>query len=422
MCQSLFVLFVFFVSSRYPSAQTVAQRGFVEGSAFLFPQDAPNDATRIVGDLLVRDEVFVTPAPWIQFAGGLDLRLNSHDQTDRAWRVDFSDRGVLRPSIAVRRLSATVTHKALTVDAGKQFIRWGKTDIVTPTDRFAPRDFMNVVDTEFLPVTGVRAAVQTGSEDHDTFEVVWVPRFTPSRLPLLDQRWTAVPPEAAAIPIVDAGATFPEGPEGSETGVRWSHVGAGMEFALSYFDGFNHLPNIESAVVLPAAPSPIGARIEVTRLYPAIRAYGADLAAPTRWVTIKAETAYFTSTTPLTDEYVLYVVQLERQTGEWVFVAGYAGEAVTARRAALTFAPDRGLTRSIVARASYTIDATRSVAFESAVRQSGDGVYAKGEYSQTRGQHWRATIAGVAIAGASDDFLGQYRRNSHATVALRYSF
>ena len=62
----------------------------------------------------------------------------------------------------------------------------------------------------------------------------------------------------------------------------------------------------------------------------------------------------------------------------------------------MTFAPDRGLTRSIVGRASYTIDPTRSLTFESAVRQNGDGVYAKAEYSQARGQHWRATVTGVA--------------------------
>jgi hypothetical protein len=49
-------------------------------------------------------------------------------------------------------------------------------------------------------------------------------------------------------------------------------------------------------------------------------------------------------------------------------------------------------------------------------------VYAKAEYSQARGQHWRATRTGVAIAGDQNDFLGQYHRNSHATVALRYSF
>ena len=36
----------------------------------------------VVGDLLAREEVFVKPAPWLQFAGGLELRANSHDQVE----------------------------------------------------------------------------------------------------------------------------------------------------------------------------------------------------------------------------------------------------------------------------------------------------------------------------------------------------
>ena len=95
---------------------------------------------------------------------------------------------------------------------------------------------------------------------------------------------------------------------------------------------------------------------------------------------------------------------------------------LTAQRSALSFAPDRGLTTSIVGRASYTIDPLRSIAFETAVRQNGDGYYGKVEYSQARGEHWRATITAVGIGGQSDDFLGQYRRNSHVQASLRYSF
>jgi len=57
-----------------------------------------------------------------------------------------------------------------------------------------------------------------------------------------------------------------------------------------------------------------------------------------------------------------------------------------------------------------------------AVRQDGQGFYSKVEYLQARGQHWRATLSGIVIAGRPDDFLGQYDRNSHVGVALRYSF
>ena len=411
------------------SAQSVTHRGFLEGTAFVYPQVAVNDDARLVSALLAREEAFFKPAPWIQFAGGLDFRASSHDQVEESWRLEFSDRTRKRPRLSIRRLAATVTRGWLTLDVGKQFIRWGKADIVTPTDRFSPRDFLTVVDNELLAVTGARGVVQAGRE---TFEAVWLPRFTPSRIPLVDQRWAPLPPIARRIPIVDADAPLPEG---SQTGLRWGHVGSAVEYSVSFFDGFTHLPNIDAVTTFDApradlsrseavcsACSASSASIVVRRTYPSIRTYGVDAAVPTRWFTIKGEAAYFTASSPDSDEYVLYVLQLERQTGEWVLVGGYAGEAVTARRAPLAFAPDRGMTRSIVARASYTIDPNRSVAFESAVRQNGDGVYGKAEYSQARGQHWRATATGVVIGGSQDDFLGQYRRNSHFTVAVRYSF
>jgi hypothetical protein len=95
---------------------------------------------------------------------------------------------------------------------------------------------------------------------------------------------------------------------------------------------------------------------------------------------------------------------------------------VTRQRALLTFAPDRGMARAVVGRASYTIDTNRSVAFEAAVKQDGAGGYVRAEYSQARGAHWRATIAAVVLAGHGDDFLGQYHRNSHVDASLRFSF
>jgi len=406
----LVLMFLLAAGSQPAAAQIIAGRGFVDAAAVLFPQEASNDSTQLIGSLLAREELFFKPARWVQFAAGFDGRANTHDEVERSWRLDIRDRGTLRPALSARRLSATLIRGPLTVDVGKQFIRWGKADVVTPTDHFAPRDFLGVIDNEFLAVTGARAAVQWRSE---SFDGVWVPFFTPSRTPLLNQRWTTVPAGAESVTLFDASGPLPNGSQG---GVRWGHITGRYEFSLSYFNGFNHLPNI----AITPGPSPFV--VGIAKSYPDLRSYGFDLAVPTGWLTIKSEAAYFVSSTLDADNYLLYVVQLERQSGEWTFVGGYAGEAVTKRRAQLTFAPDRGLTRSIVARAAYTIDANRSTAVETAIRQNGQGAYVKGEYSQARGQHWRATATGALIRGEPDDFLGQYRRNSHITVSLRYSF
>ena len=381
------------------SAQALSQRGFLEGSVFAFPQEASNDPTRIVGDFLARDELFWTPRSWLQLAGGLDFRANTHDQVDDSWALDFSDRTVQRPRLSVRRAAATLSHGPLSVDVGKQFIRWGRTDVLTPTDRFAPRDFMNVFDNDLLAVTGIRGTIQTSAGTLDAVAT----RFTPARVPLVDQRWTVLP-TGIAPPATPLPRLFPDSPQ---VGVRWNHTGA-IDWSAAYFDGNNYLPNIQPLALT----------------FPSMRMAGGDVAVPTRWVTVKGEAAYFASSSPATDEYVMYVVQLERQTGEWVFVGGYAGEAVTNRRstAPVTFAPDRGLTGSLVARAAYTIDVDRSFALEGAVRIDGGGAYVRAEFSRAYGQHWRATVSGVAIGGQSSDFIGQYNRNSHATAALRYSF
>ena len=392
------------------AAQGASYSGFLEGRGFAFPQEAPNDSTRVIGDALFRNELVLRPSDWFQLAAGLDLRANSHDQVEDEWRLDIEDRGVLRPRAAVRRLAATLTARGFTLDVGKQFIRWGRADIIYPTDRFAPRDYLNVIDSELLPVIGARASVNRGSE---TFEAVWVPRLTPSRLPLLDQRWAAVPPEAAPLPLADGGSLLPRG---AQLGGRWRHTGSRLETALSFFDGFNHLPDIDARL------QPETATIDVVRVHPTIRMYGGDLAVPTAVLTLKAEVAYVTSPPSTSDEYILYVVEIERQVGEWLLDVGYAGEVVRESRVAMVFAPDRSMARSVIGRASYTVDPRRTVVIEGAARQSGDGFYAKLQYSQAMTQRWRLTITGVGLAGDPDDFLGQYRRNSHGSVAVRFSF
>jgi len=396
-------------SVRSSAVEPFSQRGFIEGRGFGFPQIVASDAAHALGDTLLRDEVFIKPGRRLQLAAGIDLRANSHGQVEQAWRLDFDDRGLLRPRAAIHRLSASITANHFTLDVGKQFMRWGRADILSPTDRFAPRDYLNVIDTEFLPVLGVRTAVQAGSE---TFEGVWVPRMTPSRLPLLSQRWSVVPPEASRFTLHDNGSIFPKA---SEQGARWSHAGR-FEMGLSFFNGFNHFPTVSPIV------DAVHGVIDLTRTYPDLRSYGGEFSIPTRFLTLKSEAAYFTSPSSTHEEYGLYVIEAERQVGEWLFDGGYAGEVVTKAREEFSFDAERGVAQSIIGRASYTVDPRRSIAVEAAVRQNGGGFYTKGEYSQAFGQHWRVTLAAVGLAGKQDDFLGQYDRNSNGSVTLRLSF
>jgi hypothetical protein len=413
------------------AAQDFTQRGFLEFRPVVYFEDAPNDSGRVVTEALFRYTASYKFRPWLRANIETDARADTHRQDERSLRLDLTDRGLRRPTLSLRRASLAATRHGFTFELGKQFIRWGKADLLNPTDRFAPRDYLSVVDNnDFL---GVTAARLTWEGRGTTVDTVYTPRFTPSRVPLLRQRWTNLPdryPDPAGAPWAvqwsDLAARYPGG---GQFGARVDHQGRGYEASLSFFEGYNHLP-LWNAVPLrlnPAAPPAAGgiagtATIGLERFYPQMTMVGGDAAVPLRWLTVKGEAAYFTSRTAQADEYVLYVIQLERQAGEWFFVGGYAGEGVTQRRTLLDFAPDRGLTHALLGRAGYTIDSRRSAAVECAARENGEGLWLRLEYSHLLGQHWRATASTALIRGDSSDFLGQYSRNSHLAVALRYSF
>lgn len=395
------------------AAQTFTQRGFLESYNTFYPQTGANDSSHAVSEALFRYDASWQPAPWLKLQGEFDARTDSHRQVERRWRLDWDDRSIQRPAFSARRFSAVVNKGKWTFEAGRQFIRWGKADILNPTDRFAPKDFLNVVNTQFLGVLAGRATYESGS---NTIDLIWQPHFTPSRTPLLRQRWIVLPESLGHVDLTDLGARYPGR---SQFGARWNHVARGYEYSLSYFDGFNYLPLFNPSLRLGAN----GIGYGVQRYYPNIRLYGADAAIPNRFFTLKTEAAYYTTSSKQTDEYLLYVLQAERTHKEWVFVLGYAGTVVTSSTGnPLQFSPERGFARSVLGTARYTISPTRNFAMEGTVRQNGKGAWLRAEYSEAFGAHWRATTGITLIRGNMTDFLGQYRRNSFANLALRYSF
>jgi hypothetical protein len=406
--RSLVLLLIFAAPA---SAQEFTYRGFGQIQSTFYPQTTPQDDERVVLEALFRIEPAFKPVEWLTLSGSIDARIDTVEQVEREGRFDVRDRTIQRPPLSLRHARATLRKGTLTADLGKQFVRWGKADILNPTDRFAPRDFLEVTDDEFLAVIGARGQYERGAHSID---VVWVPTFTPSRTPLIGRRW-------APLQLQTLGTTGfidldPQFPDRSQYGARWNVLGPGFEFSLSYFDGFNHLPQFTA---IPLSGRPL---VALRRTYAPLRMGGADAAIPLRWFTVKGEIASLFTASDEADDVVLYVVQLERQSGELSLVAGYAGEIVTERRSTFDFAPDRGLTRAFLGRAGYTMSATSDISFEAAVRQNFDGVWIKGQYSEAIGAHWRATFAGAAIGGDERDFIGQYRRNSHLLATLRYSF
>jgi hypothetical protein len=229
-----------------------------------------------------------------------------------------------------------------------------------------------------------------------------------------------LPADLATPGLVDGGAVIPRG---AQVGARWHHTSDRFGVGAMFFDG----PNREATIrLLPLISSDVGfaqtSATQIVRLFPTIRTYGTDVVVPGNLVNVKGEAVYFTSPEHTGDEYVLYVGELEHRWGHWLVEGGYAGEYLTKDRSEFSFDEDRGLAKSLIGRAAYGDDPRRSVTFDGAVRQNGNGLYLRGEYSEFLSAHWRATFTLVGVHGQDADFIGQFHRNSSGVVALRMMF
>ena len=256
-------------------------------AARLFPQEAPNDPRerrrRPAG---CARRCSSSRRRGCSSPPALDLRANSHDQVEDslARRLRRSRRAAGR-GLSIRRLTATLTRGPFTLDVGKQFIRWGKTDIVTPTDRFAPRDFLNVVDTEFLAVSAAFAAscrsasahvrgrlgAAVHAEPHSAARISDGRRCRADVAAVRDRRRRRVVPGRLA----GRRSLEPHRRCGSSTRCRSSTASTICRTSRS------------APGVGPAGSIVVDAAIR------RCASYGGDVAMPTRWFTVKGEAAYF---------------------------------------------------------------------------------------------------------------------------------
>ena len=117
-------------------------------------------------------------------------------------------------------------------------------------------------------------------------------------------------------------------PGAAQFGLRWNHIGRGFEYSLSFFDGLQSPAALRRAV---AAVSGRDHRVRAHLPAPAHVRRRRGRAASLGHGQRRGRVFHLRPRGPRTST-CCTSLQLERQAGEWVFVGGYAGEAVTTRR------------------------------------------------------------------------------------------
>ncbi len=243
-------------------------------------------------------ESLVSPYGFSKLGSRFQLNMKkSTDKIDFFSSIDFDLRATdaEERGLKIYPVEAYITFhwKAADLRLGRQFIFWGKTDWINPTDNITPWDYTNIT----AEIEDYRLAVDAAKLDlyfgDSSLELVLVPFFRPNNL---------------GMEVAGAQEQLPEQkPENWQEGLRFSSEVSGLNFSLSYWRGFDLYPSV--------VPAPETSALVIK--HPRQQVFGADFDYAFGSFVLKGEGAYFLTedrdgTDPFTkNPFLHYVLALE---------------------------------------------------------------------------------------------------------------
>ena len=370
----------------------------------------------------------------LSWRGSYGLRLDTHRDVDRTRWFDAADRGLLQPAGSLRECYFDLKLEHLDLRVGRQEIRWGRADAYNPTDNLIPYDYLDTSAEERLAVPALKADAYFGRAH---LEAAWIPVFTPTRLPLLGQRWfpglpgTAPistvpgnPPAEVALEYQNGSRLFPPLTFGNgQWGVRWNQAVPRAEFSFSYFDGYDDIAFLRASPSLIREESLIPRMvISLDRSYYRVRIAGADFATAVGPFGLRGEVAFYDQEDPLNQDHVLAVIGVDRSWGDWLTIVEYAELAVSGEYIYPATFPDLALRSTLMWRIERTLGPSQSVKISGAAGLRDGGVFIRPLYGRALTNNWRLEAGLSVFAGPADSYLGQFAQNDSLSLQLRYTF
>jgi hypothetical protein len=326
---------------------------------------------------------------------------------------------------------------------GKQIIAWGRADELNPTDVITPKDYLLLLP-EGTPAYryGVTALRADYSFDERTRAIgVWVPVFSPSRIPF------DVPPGVHLEEDLPAVAI-----ENGSAGIKLDRSGGNVDASLAYFYGYNLLPELRVTSV-QADPVTGALAGDVDLVHPRRHMIGADFATALGRFGYRGEVAYVLTpnadghrvdeTTP----YLYYVLGIERTFFDNLsvivqYVGRYVVNRVDPARALADPDPVEGQARFLAARETFIINQqldtvqngwslrldkrwwNDTLEFEllSLHYFERNDFFMRPTLSYLLADGWRAAVGGEIFHGPMHSLFGRVEKNTGAFAELSYSF
>jgi len=196
------------------------------------------------------------------FKLNMDARVDEHVRIfgDMKIRTDLPQ-STVRTAVIPLEAFLDIDIKQFNLRAGYQIFSWGVADIYNPTDILNPRDYTDIFDFE---KDGMPALRFTYTREKLSFEGIWMPFPLESELPYEDSRFVqpflstinnplfpviGIPP--ANVDLTVNYLTPPMSIRSSQFAARVLATVGRFDLGLSYFNGFEKIPNSEIIIGLP---------------------------------------------------------------------------------------------------------------------------------------------------------------------------
>lgn len=234
-----------------------------------------------------------------QVSGYGELRIETLDYPTVSQGADLSQRDKVSP-LQIQLWEAYVDVfgfplQNMDLRAGKQRIAWGTADKLNQTDNLNPYDFTDLLKFgEKIPTNALNLKTYLGET---TLTSVFLPVFTPSVMPatynaFLTGYLNSLLTPGITLTTVESNVNFPERKiSNSMYAFKLSRNILGYDMSLSYFNGYDSVPNITNMTLTAVSTTQVTGSI--TQNYPKVQVIGYDLAGSFRGIGLWAEFAFF---------------------------------------------------------------------------------------------------------------------------------
>ena len=316
---------------------------------------------------------------------------------------------------------------------GKQQIVWGKADGVFITDVVSPLNLSEFLLPDFDEIRiGVNAVKFDYYIGNNTFEVIWLPNFTPTEKPGTSSIWY-IQPEFLITPAFDwSRAEVKPGLENSEIFVKYSALTSKIDFELMGGYTWDDYPamHIDKQVDMSSG-SPVLTGLNITPEHHRLYLGGGSFSTEIKGIVLRGETAYyngkyFQTEDPLAigalvqKDYLHYLIGLDYSIGNIKFSTQFIQKVILDYDENMQNEEIEN-TMTFLARYDLLRETLHLELFSYIGLTNGDALI-RPKITYDFDDSFSILLGSNIFIGDNEGRFGQYKDNSMGYVKLKYSF